>query len=424
LAYLSLLLYVAILFVRPQEWVPAIRGLHILDIVTGVALVTWLGSLSRSGWRFRSAPQNWLMLGLFFAALMSHVRHTYFAAFVLTFERFGKVVLLYFLVSTLVNSVRRARILILVMAGGCLFMSFHGILQYHTGAGFGGAIPWYTGDLVRVRAFGIFHDPNDLALILVTVLPFLFNVCIAREERSSLRAASGLAVVPMVYCIFLTNSRGGWLALAVMAVAYIFVHLRNKRLALVAVPAVLALIFALGPSRVENMSSDDRAARGRLTAWGFGNRMLKRWPLFGAGVGRFTEFSDEGRVAHNSFVQSWAEMGLFGYFFWLGLVMATLKDGYALARLPADDPQRRDMARLGRAGVAGLAGFLAAAFFLSRTYHQPLYIIIGLFAALRTIHERDLGPLPSGFVARDVRYVAAAELLSIPAVYVMIRVLM
>lgn len=428
MAYAALLLYVAILFIRPQEWMSAIRGWPLLDVVTGLALVTWLGGLRRGGWRFRGAPQNWLMLGLFLATLMSHVRHTYFAAFVETFQDFGKVVLLYFLVTSLVTSVRRAKVIILVMIIGCLLMSIHGILQAHTGSGFGPADDRYVqplvrGELVRVRAFGIFHDPNDLSLMLVAVLPFLFGKVLDKNRELPVRVLSAGAAAPLLYCIYLTNSRGGWLALAVMVVAFLYLHAPSKKVGIALALAACIPVIALGPSRMRTISTEEGAGWGRLMAWGDGNRMLKRWPLFGAGKDRFTQFSDEGRVAHNSFVHCWAELGLFGYFFWLGLVIASLKDGHALSKTASDQTEARELAQLGRPAVAGLIGFLVAGFFLSRTYKLPLYLLFGVVAALRSVHEANLGPLQSGFALRDSKYVVAAELASIPALYVLIRLL-
>lgn len=424
MAYACLIAYVAVLFIRPQDWVWWLAGVPILDFVVGVALITWLGSLARSRWRPHDAPQNWLMLGLLLAVLMSHVRHTYFGAFVTAFRQFGKVVLLYFLIASLVTSVRRARLLVLTMVVGCLFMALHGIMQAHTGAGFGGALPIYHQELVRVRGLGIFHDPNDLALILVAILPFLFSTTLNRESVMPARMLSALATLPVLYCIYLTNSRGGWLALGVMAAAYAYLCMPNKRLAAALAVVPLVAVCYFGPSRMGLLSVQEGAARGRVMAWGDGNRMLKRYPLFGVGKGRFTEFSYEGRVAHNAFVQCWADLGLFGYFFWLGLIIASLKDGRAMSKVTEEDPDAQETRRLSTAAMASLVGYLAASFFLSRTYTQPLYILFALFAALRTTYERDFGPLESPFVGRDLRYVLAAEVLSIPALYIVIRVLL
>jgi O-antigen ligase len=436
LAYAALLLYVAILFIRPQEWVVAIRGFPILDYVVGVALVTWLGSAGRKESQLRKAPQTLLMGGLFLAALLSHVRHTYFAALIETGREFGKVVLIYFLVATLVTSAKKARLLVLVMLIGCLFLSAHGITQAQPPdyTGFGGLVARFTttrlptGEVIktpRVWAFGIFHDPNDLALMLVAMLPFLFATVLDKTRGAGVRAFSAAATVPILYCIYLTNSRGGWLALGVMGMTYIYLRAPSKKMATVLAVVALAGAVALGPSRIATISAEEGSAHGRLIAWGHGNQMLKQWPIFGAGWLRFTEFSTDNRAAHNSFLQAWAEMGLLGYFFWLGMAIASLKDGYALASSPAepDNEEARQLKFMGQAALAGLVGFFAAAFFLSRTYNQPLFIMFALIAALRCIYEREVAPLEHSFKLRDSKLVLAAELVSIPAMYVLIRLM-
>ena len=45
--------------------------------------------------------------------------------------------------------------------------------------------------------------------------------------------------------------------------------------------------------------------------------MLKSKPVFGVGYGRFTEF--HRKVAHNSFVQTAAELGMLGAFVFIAI---------------------------------------------------------------------------------------------------------
>jgi len=430
-AFVLLNLYVALLFVRPMEWMPGLMGTRIMFLVAAVAILATLMALPASRWRFGDAPQNWLMAGFFGACLMSHVRHTFLAAFIDTITGFGRIVVLYFLISINVNSLRRLKLLIGVMIAGCLFMTVHGIMQWHspTHMGFGmlensAAIYDTYHDTYRVRAFGFFNDPNDLALMLVTILPFLIGTVHRRDVMPPRRLFNMAMIGAIGYCIFRTNSRGGWLALAVMLMAYAWVHTRRRKLAVALGVICLGALMAFAPSRMGSLSTTERSARSRLVYWAYGNRMLKRWPVFGAGMGRFEEFSDDGKVAHNSFVHCYAELGLFGYFFWLALLTACIKDSYALGRMRFEDPDRQESARLARGCFAALMGYMAAAFFLSRTYIAPLYILFGIFAALRAINDREFEPVPGTFVRRDLRYALLAALGSIPALYVLLRIAM
>jgi O-antigen ligase len=430
LAYASLIVYVLLLFIRPWDWVPAMLNWHIMTVVTGVAIFTTLLEMVNREWHFKDAPQNWLVLGFFVAVVASNLfcfqRPFYFAGTKLAFTEFGKIILLYFLISINLRSLRQVKGFIAVVIIGCLFMAIHGILQIHTGSGFGSqleSLPLFVPQTqdYRIRAFGAWADPNDLAQALVMVLPFLISG-IHRPGVAAPRRLVSLVLAGVIgYGIFLTGSRDGWLALAVMTIAYFLLNFRVKKIAVVFGVLALLGLMIVAPSRVHSGSTIDESARGRLVAWAAGNTMLKMSPIFGVGKGGFEEYSEHGLIAHNSFVQCWAELGLFGYFWWLGMLFASVKDSYALGKERSDDPEKGEMGRLARVLLASWIGFLASALFLTRTYTAELFILIGLVAAMHAIREREGGPLRGAFVRRDCRWVLAAELTSIPFFYVMMR---
>ncbi len=422
MAFVFLLLYVLILFLRPQEWNNSpIYGWPIVDFAAGATLLFAITSLRNVN--LRRPLQNPLVIGLFVGALMSHVAQTYYFMFKYTFREFGKILLLYGLIVLLVTSVRRVKLLIFILIIGCLFLSYHGILQAHTGFGVGGKPPMivpHTGEM-RVEAYGFFGDPNDLALMLVVILPFLLSKVFTRASVLPARMLSLGAAVPALYCIFLTKSRGGWLALGAMIVAYVYLHL-PKKFGIVLGLILFAIVLSLGPARMGTINTQD----GRMELWSEGLTMFKTSPVsvfFGIGMYRYADIADSGQVAHNSFIHCFTELGLFGYFFWLGLILACVKDGWALGKLESDDPDVQEISRLSRASLAALGGYLAAGFFLSRTYIAPLYILFAIFTVLRSIYERDHAPLESGFDWRHLKFVPLFEVGSIGMMYLILRVL-
>ncbi len=420
MAFFSLLTYIAVLFIRPQEWITPLLGVNLLDYVAAVAILSTLFVLPRTEWRLKEAPEHLLMLGFFAAMLAGHAADRFhWALFKQTFMDFGKIVLLYFLVVILTDSVGRVKAVVRVMLLGCLFMTLHGLLQHYAGAGFGGAAPFLvkaTGE-TRVQAFGYFHDPNDLALILVTILPFLILAALDRRRSGGGRALRALAIPPILMVIYLTNSRGGWLSLATMLLTLVALLMKRKKAAFAAGIVLVAGLMALGPSRIGTISTREGSARNRIMLWRNGNTMLKQRPIFGVGKDRFVEHSEDHQVAHNSFVHCYAELGLLGYFMWMGLLLAALKDVWALRRAPPVSETAEDLSRLATATLAAMAGYLSSSVFLSRTYIPVPYILIALIAAMRTVHAREVGELPGRFERRDLRYVIASVLVSIPALY-------
>jgi O-antigen ligase len=126
-------------------------------------------------------------------------------------------------------------------------------------------------------------------------------------------------------------------------------------------------------------SSKERSAEERIEAWQVGLQLLQWRPLSGAGFGNFTDHNP--LTAHNSFVLGFSELGLIGYFFWIALLVLAYKGLSrpldALSRLaPSSDEHR--IATLMR---ASLVGFLACAWFLSRTYAPSLFFMLGLCVA-------------------------------------------
>ena len=424
MAFVFLLLYVLMLFVRPQEWIWAVYGVHLQDYLAIAAGVTVLGSVGSRRLGMKSAPQSLLIVGLFLAVALSHVRHFYLDMLVETVPEFGKAVLLFLFIVLLVNTPKRLKIFLLVLVIGCLFLSAQGIMQYQRGFGFGGPgrdVPIMQQDIVRVRAFGVFNDPNDLALMLVTAIPILGIIAFGKRVPIWLRSLGLAALAPMVYTVCLTNSRGGWLALGVMGVVFVWMNFSRKIGILLCVALIITMAVA-HPARAESIGQRG-AGHSRLILWGNGNQMLKQYPLFGVGKGRFTDYSESSQVAHNSFVQCYAELGLFGYFFWFGLVMGAFWDMWALRRHATDEPGQFFLKQTGAALLAGMYGYFAAAMFLSRTYVQPLYVVLALSTALRMTYENEYGEIPNAFSRDHLKRVGFCALASIPAIYIMIRIL-
>src|SRR5205823_635777 len=77
-----------------------------------------------------------------------------------------------------------------------------------------------------------------------------------------------------------------------------------------------------------------------------------------------------------------AEVGLVGYCVWLAIVVMTWLQVSAVARLEPATPEDEALVRWAAAARYALTAFVAAAFFLSRTYGVMLFLMLGLAAAV------------------------------------------
>ena len=98
------------------------------------------------------------------------------------------------------------------------------------------------------------------------------------------------------------------------------------------------------------------------------------------GSGTINSPSTTTRVAHNSFVHTFAELGLLGAFCFVGMFYWYFK---GLKLIPIDTPES---ASWRRALMASAVGVLTCAWFLSRQYVPIFYVLLGVGACAATIN--------------------------------------
>ncbi len=396
LPFALLLLYVALVYLRPfeyRQYAPLVQGIPVLPIVMGLMLLAWLPV---AGKRF-DAPHYPLILGLMLCvpiSIASGVR--WFGGAYQAFVDFVPVVVLFVVTATLSNAPQRLRQLFALLAVVSTIIAWHGVEQAANGIG------WSGVELIheRIRYVGFLHDPNDLAMALLMTIPMALSF--VRRDGSKILGLLALASAgAMLYGIYLTNSRGAIVALASMLAVYSLLRYGWRR-SLLMLPVLLAALVIAAPDRIDEISADEASASGRIEAWYEGVQMIKSHPLLGVGRGQFLEH--HFRTAHNSFVLAAAELGLVGYFFWFSLIAVSVMMLAALLRGPAPpisatpasrsktrpgdpDASWAEHQRLARILAYSLTGCLAAAFFLSRSYtlllYLPLALVVGLYQSAR-----------------------------------------
>lgn len=243
--------------------------------------------------------------------------------------------------------------------------------------------------LWRVRGLGILNDPNDLGQAIVMSLPLLFAGWRARRLLRNLLWVVAPGAL-LVYTIYLTHSRGALVGLGVLLLYGLRNWLGTTRTALAAVLG-LGVLLGGGLGGGREFSTQEESAGQRVEAWYEGLQMLRENPVFGIGYGRFTDFHN--LTAHNSFVLCFAETGLLGLFAWVGLLVVAWRElGQAAALHPAGSEARRRAEAL----RAALLGFLACAWFLSRTFQPLLYLLLALCFGAAWALRRSFADAPGG----------------------------
>ena len=388
--FFMLCLFTFLLFLRPMDFVAGLDGLQLLD-VTGLAAFLFISH------RVQRGPHNLLIIGFLSCGLLSHAVRGYFLGCQQTFIFFAKIAVLYLAVANAVNSQDRLKGYLTFLCVLCAILAVNSLGQLNHGVSyFGGVEPLKvpilndysepTGKFdLRIRGVGIFNDPNDLGQMLVLGLIMAYGFI--TTSSSLLSRVTYFSFLPIFTLgIYHTNSRGTLLALAA-AIGYY--ALRNTRNLFPKVFGIISivLLFLFGPSRAGAMTPG--SSTDRLELWSSAITLFKGHPLFGVGVGMFQDVTGGIMTAHQSYLLVLSEMGLFGYFFWFGMIFLFFHTVSNVRRiLDVESPEEKKLLAVLKIVEAAVFGFLVSAYFLSRSYQFPLFVFLGLGPAFAVITKR------------------------------------
>ena len=201
------------------------------------------------------------------------------------------------------------------------------------------ALLHHTYDVVQTPPVVIYNTANATALYLVPVIAFASSVAMHWPGRSERLIATGFVAMGL-FGVVLSFSRGGFLAVAVVAIALALTH--RKRWLLLPLGAVAGATLLLVPvlrRRIEteiNLSDPHNTLVGRSHLWEAALQMLRDHPVFGAGLSGFATaiapywnagHPDRFTYPHNIVLNFWTETGLLG----LAAFASILGAGFAQA---------------------------------------------------------------------------------------------
>jgi O-antigen ligase len=367
------LLYIALLYVRPAEIYQPLNRVPIVQYVSGVSALSGIVSLLLQPRNFISQPQDKYFLAFWLAITISNPAWGWLEGGWEAFVTFAPVVFCYLLIRLGVRTQpqldRTIRLFVLLN----VFLAVNGILQFKTGYSLWGVEALESPEGRRIKGPGIFSDPNDLGMTMVMAVPFVLDSVISPGIGVMRRLVAGFSLSALVLASVFTNSRG-----TVLGLATVFAVMSYRRFGAfigtaLGLTAVVALL-AFGSSRTSDLSTGETSAQGRIQAWAAGYQMVKSRPLTGVGFGRFTDFHE--LVAHNSFVNTIAELGIIGAVCFVGGFVCLFRGLARIGSVGAADAIRRS--------AMGLAVCMC---FLSRQYTVVVYVLFALGGSQLAIAE-------------------------------------
>jgi O-antigen ligase len=396
--------FTAVLYFRPQDHFTPLRALHLAELAAIFALTALV--MNRMGRGLRPTHITAELVGVL--ALGGIILGTapfsiWMGGAVGEFtDMFAKVLLIFVLMVNTLNSPKRIEQFtwMIVIASG--YIGFRAVFDYARG------INLIEDNRVMGAVGGMFKNPNDLALNLVSTFPLAAMLAL-RPLPLLNRSVAGLCGLMMLGAIVASHSRGGALGLAAMALVMAVNLVRRKPGLIFGIAFAGALMAPLLPSSywdrvasiTDSKDTGSRESRKILLQESFDAFVAH--PLTGVGAGQFQNYNPEGREeawreSHNSLLQVAAELGVFGLLTFSFLVAraiyAPIQTRRILRRLA---PARRsaaprhslpaaehEMLHTYAAGLsAAVAGWFVCAMFGSVAYHWTFYYLLALAAAPR-----------------------------------------
>lgn len=342
--FVTVILFLILYYLRPQEWPIGLSDVRFVQIV----MLTALASLSfrARGFQIRDlfrTPHDWAVLAFWLWIVLSSP--TPWA----TFKESANLYVFYIVIVQTLYSVPRLNKFVgwwtfLIAAVAALaLLSLYGVDPL-------GSLEVTVGSMKNrlILNLSIFNNPNALGHSVVPAIPLLYYFCIWKKPVA-LRAL-GVALMAMVgYVIFLTESKGAYIAGAATIVATLTFG-RPKTVQVIIITAAVmfggSVLYALPRMQELNKSKTDDAIQGRVIAFRHGYKMLtttnagvgfRNWQksFLAAGYKMKQTHTDKAslkktpqilyKAPHSSYVGTGAELGKPGFFLFFGILYCCLR---------------------------------------------------------------------------------------------------
>lgn len=285
-----------------------------------------------------------------------------------------------------IHSYRQLHRMLCVMAVGLTVAGAYGCYQSYIGVEVNASqVDLLLNVGMPGRVYSFFDNANNFAGILVLLTPLLLGLLLNSRHwgtRLFLLVSLGACLVSMAA----TYSRTGYVGL-VLAVM-VFVALLNWRLVPVAIVAGLVALPFL-PDTIWNRiltigNTSDSSTTYRFHIWNKSFELLHDHWLTGAGLGSTVvneTFQDYPAMfngarpvhTHNSYLQMWCEMGIFGMLVYLGMLGRQIK-----VALRAYTAASREIRTMLAAALGALTGSMAISL-MEYTWYYPRAMFIFWF---------------------------------------------
>lgn len=383
MAFFILCIAIFIMFFQPAFVIPSLESLQPLRNSAIAALLAYFFTSDKANTKFFSSKINRFFIFFVFVQVISSAI-IWTGAGIETFNYWLRIGIVYFLITKLATTEKRIRTLSLMIVLGILYLAYFSISTF--------VLNYQPG--MRAKGFGWYDNANDIAIILVSVIPLVIMLADSSKSMLARYMYIGIAGI-FVFNILFTGSRNGLIGLSATGLLSL-IHFKSmaRFLKIVMFVLLFSAVAVIGVRNVLNRSDlsgavgGDESSEDRLVQWRVAMNMLADHPLLGIGPNEFTTYvADYGGIRglqpHNTFIQVFAESGLLGGISFI--LFGTYPLYYAWQMIKKKNAKK--FVSLGSSCYKfiafSLTGFWICAFFSNRYQFYILYILIALLVAVK-----------------------------------------
>jgi O-antigen ligase len=396
------MLLTTVLLLRPGDMSPAVEDVPFYLVSLALCTVLLLPELAAQlrVASLKAHPITICVLGAAGAAILSNLVKGNFSDTKATASDCMKFVMYYLLLIGCVNSSVRLRqfliwnVFLIVVVCALGMLQYYGYIDvqaqpYVESQDYNDPVTGQPVVLSRLCSVGIFNNPNDLARVIIVGI-VLCLYCMG-DKRQWL--ARFLWVVPIViFCqaLSMTASRGGFLGLLAGIATLMVIRLGRTKSIFLGI-LLLPAIFYVFAGRITDIDTSEGTGQQRIQIWRDAFSEMHGSPIFGIGVGNIEDVTG-GLLAHNSFVQAYAETGIVGGIFFTGAFFLSIWGPYRLTPYVGRlrDPELRRMHPFLMAVLCeSVVGMMSS----TRNLRVDTYLLLGIITVYLTLVERNLPQL-------------------------------
>ena len=330
---------------------PFSKSLVEIFIIAAIVLTVFI-KIKKRDFTFRKSPLTFALIlyfGINFLSIFWSV--DFLLSLRSVISKIAEYIILFYIVYDFVDSEKKLKRLLLVVLVSVILITANGFIQqyitrfdilrgypsFKTITTPGAKYASFKGLAFKLppeeRGYitSSFPFPNDYATWIITLLPLALAASFfdLKKMKKSIRIWSYAAFLALVFSLFLTKTRGAWIACSIGVL--ILSMIRSKKLI---IGFILATIFfyIIMPGYVRKAVKSRLSFKDRVSTWSISLEMIKKRPVLGSGLntyfGNYKIYRNDkdkfkrGSYAHNCYLQQAVDIGIVGLLIFLYLLFS------------------------------------------------------------------------------------------------------